>query len=445
MQLGVALTRRPNDDPSRTDAGVLRCRHGPTMANLVGLLAKKDNPNTIPCRYLPPLRRGDDDPGYGDLKPPTPLRQRRGVPHLSAIGGTQGGEIEIGWRTKLLEVLEDGVTLNLQPGHHPVPSGDVGDGGELASDIPGLFEVHDPAANGIQSGLEDGTLAFAFRHGQFPPALGDGAKYGVVWLHRGEARPDLPHDLRVSLLHLDVGGRRAGPAGSRGAAFVVVAAPVIGVVAVGAHRVGASLAASGPHNEVAGGTPPAGPAAGCAGLRGTLLHDRCPALELNQNPGMLAWGEDPLAKAHRLPVGAEHDSFVVRGPAHKGGVAEQSGHRRRTPPGRHAFARLTSFSAHPSGLGGGRRQNLCLVQRPSDLASGLPIEEVGHDPTDDGRLVGVWSQPAVDDQVPVGMTTGPLALEAAALTPRLDAPREHVRLITRLLGQARDDGPASPL
>jgi hypothetical protein len=57
-------------------------------------------------------------------------------------------------------------------------------------------------------------------------------------------------------------------------------------------------------------------------------------------------------------------------------------------------------------------------------ASGLPVEKVGHDPTDGGRFVRVRGRPAVDHQVSVGMATGPLALETAALTPCLDAPRE---------------------
>src|SRR6266545_2951437 len=439
------ITDTLNHSPSQRPIGptTMTLATAAVLSHALGFLPDQDHSNAVGCWELAPAGRGDEHLRDRDLEPLAALRQRCRVPNFGAVGGAQGGEIEVGWRPELLDLLEDGVPLELQAGHHPVPPRHVISGGKLTADVPGFLEVHDPAANSIQPGLEEGALAFPFRHGELPPALGDGTKDRVVRLHRGEPRPELPHDLRVGCLHLDGGGCWAGSTGSCAGAVVVEPAPVIGPDPTDAHGVGASPAAGHPNKQIAGGAPTAGSPASLAGLCRTLPHDRCTALQLHQHPGVLAGRQDAFSEAHWLAVRAEHNPSVMPRPAHKGRAAEESDDRLRAPPGRHSLRGFAAFRANLDRLRGSRCQDPRLVQRYGDLASGLPLEEPRHDPTDDGCFVGVRRQPPVNDQVAVRMPTGPLTLEAAALTPRLDAPRERVRLVASLLGEERDDRPVS--
>src|SRR4029453_16844138 len=117
--------------------------------------------------------------------------------------------------------MDDAVTLHLQTVHHPVPAHNVISGRALASDVPRLFEIHDPTADGVQARLEDGALSFALRHGELPPAHPDGAKDGIIRVHRAKPKPELPHHFLVGVAYLDIGARWTVVAKAGAAASIV--------------------------------------------------------------------------------------------------------------------------------------------------------------------------------------------------------------------------------
>jgi hypothetical protein len=162
-------------------------------------LADENDANTVLRRHRSLMSAGDEDLGNRDLEQLSALRHRGDIPHFDAEGRTQGVEVEVRWRSKFVEVLEDGVTLDLQAVHHPIPPGNVISGDELASDVPCLLKINDATTNSIQAGLEDGALAFTFRHGELSPALGDSTEDGIIRLHRAKPGSYLAHDLLVGV------------------------------------------------------------------------------------------------------------------------------------------------------------------------------------------------------------------------------------------------------
>ena len=144
--------------------------------------------------------------------------------------------------------------------------------------------------------------------------------------------------------------------------------------------VAASLAASGPHKEVTG-TPPAGPAAGRAGLRRlccTIAVRRSSSTRTRAcSPGVrMPSRSSPAPRRGRARfVRCAWPSPQGRG---CGAVWSPPTYSTRST----CFARLTSFSSHLGGLeAAGAR--IRLVQRSGDLASGLPVR--GSRPRSDGR------------------------------------------------------------
>src|SRR5215207_10492318 len=309
-------------------------------------LADQNDAKAVLRRQRTLMSAGDDDLGNRDLEELAALRHRGDVPHLAAIGDTQGVEVEVRWRSEFVQFLEDGVTLGLQAFHHPIPTRKIISGGELASDIPRLFQVHDPAANGVQAGLENGALAFAFRHGELPPALGDGAKDGIIRLHRAKPKPELPHDFLVGVADLDVGPRRTVVA-EAGTAASIIGGSVAADWLTG-HGEAAGVAASHPNEEGARRASTASLAPGPMRPGSAFTDDRRAALQLGQHPRVLPRFEDAVAEADRVTVRSKHDPAIVFLPPHKSGIAQNPAKRRDAPRRIESSPGLSSCGAHLS-------------------------------------------------------------------------------------------------